>query len=572
MKITRAFLAAGVLVACVCAPALANTVADEGQPQGWGFLYAQCWQEQVAEPHHICEVGLDEEPSLAIIVSSIVLFFDDAPDPGAIFASELKRLHGLEMEGREVMPFATWQEARKSLDETLRHHRRIEDGKVAFLAVSLEPQRLTEEPNAEEIDQSPPPIPDLTLAWQDETSTLWRTDDACGLRSSGGREIHPELIPTPFGEAGEGCPFQVAEGYGIYAFHVPRNGVVCGETGVCTEFYDPDGNLMLVADYSPRPLPVHRDLHGIGLIVTGDRIQRLWSFTERRYLTEELPFRDIGPDDRVSVPGGSIRHNRLAVIFEHHHAAKEEPDYATFFLDTRRFEEVALQNPPSLALEAAPPPFVAFETEKIDACADGSSWLLDGDRRAENYLRQSYFDFDKHFRSLSGSFMRDLETAPNSPAQAAILGRRLDALMPRLGRLLNGASVPADSLQVARLAGSFELQSPDLPDPDDGHTVWLRAALAQEMVVGRDAAADEAGDRIDAFLTSLGRVRYRLRRIENRPLTVHARTLREEVQELERNWRDGLNPVINRAIFGGPQGLGERLHPYIREMCGEGSA
>jgi hypothetical protein len=248
MKIVPAFLAAGVLAACLCMPALAETVADRSQAQSWGFLYAQCWQEQVAEPRHICEVGLDEEPSLAIIVSSIVPFFDDALDPGAIFASELRRLHGLEMEGREIIPFATWQEARNSLDDTLRHHRRIEGGKVAFLAVSLEPERLVEEPNAEEIDQLPPPIPDLTVAWQDEALTLWRTDNACGLRSADGEEIRPELIPDPFGEAGEGCPFQVAQGYGIYAFHVPRNGAVCGEAGICTEFYDPDGNLMLVAD------------------------------------------------------------------------------------------------------------------------------------------------------------------------------------------------------------------------------------------------------------------------------------------------------------------------------------
>ena len=38
---------------------------------------------QVAEPRHICEVGLDEDPALAVIVSSIVPFFDDTLDPGA---------------------------------------------------------------------------------------------------------------------------------------------------------------------------------------------------------------------------------------------------------------------------------------------------------------------------------------------------------------------------------------------------------------------------------------------------------------------------------------------------------
>jgi hypothetical protein len=28
--------------------------------------------------------------------------------------------------------------------------------------------------------------------------------------------------------------------------------------------------------------------------------------------------------------------------------------------------------------------------------------------------------------------------------------------------------------------------------------------------------------------------------------------------------------VINRAIFGGPPRLGERLHAHVRAMCGEG--
>jgi hypothetical protein len=569
----RVFLVTGIFAACLCTPALAETDADKALEQSWGFVSAQCWQEQVAEPRHICQVGLDDEPSLAIITSSIAPFFDDALDLSAIFSSELKRLHGLEIEGREIGPFATWQEAEKFIDDGLPSIRRIEGGKLAFLAVSLEPERLTEEPNAEEIDQLPPPIPDLTAAWHDETATLWRTDNACGLRSADGREIRPELVTNPFGEAGEGCPFQVAEGYGIYAFHVARGGALCGEAGICTEFYDPDGNLMLAADYSPNPLPVHRDLHGIGLIMTGERIQRLWSFTERRYLTEELPFLNVGSDDRVTVSGGYIRHNRLAVIFEHHRAGNEEPDYATFFLDTRRFEEIALRNPPSLAPETAPPRFAAFETESIDACADGSSWLLDRDQRAESYLRQSYFDFDKHFRAFTGTLWRDIDAAAKDPAQFARIAARLDALMPRLGRLLNYASAPADSLQVARIAGSFDFQSPDLPDPDDGHTFWLRAALAQEMVGGFDVAADEAGERIDAFLTSLGRVRYRLRMLEaastGDDVERDTASLRE-VQALVRDWRDGLNPVINQAIFGGPPRLGERLHPHMRAMCGEG--
>ena len=93
-----------------------------------------------------------------------------------------------------------------------------------------------------------------------------------------------------------------------------------------------------MADYSPRPVPVHRDLHGLGLIVTGDRIQRLWSFTERRYLTDPMPLR-LGPDDRFTVRARSVQQNRLAVVFEVERAGRDQADYATFFLDARRFEE-----------------------------------------------------------------------------------------------------------------------------------------------------------------------------------------------------------------------------------------
>ena len=335
---TRHLFLAFAIASGFGAPALAQGAAEP--VQAWGFVRGQCWQEPVPAPRHICEVGLDDEPSLAVVVSSIVPMFDDGLDSGATFTAELRRWHGLEMTGREIGPFATWQAAQRSLDASLIHHRRTEYGKVAFLAVSLEPDRLEQESGPGEAGLLPPPIPDLTVAWRAEPLTVWRTDRSCGLRSREGREIRPELVNNPFGEAGEGCPFQIAPGYGLYAFHVGRSGMICGEDGVCTEFYGPDGNLLLVADYSPRPVPVHRDLHGMGLIVTGDRIQRLWSFTERRYLTEPMPL-GIGPDDRFTVLAHSVQDNRLAVEFEVERAGRAEVGYATFFLDTRRFEERA---------------------------------------------------------------------------------------------------------------------------------------------------------------------------------------------------------------------------------------
>ncbi|GEM_PF-1111673 len=333
---TKTLILALALAAGLATPTLAQ---DPSEPvPGWGFVHGQCWQEPVAAPRHVCEVGLDDEPSLAVVVSSIVPLFDDALDPDAIFTAELKLRHGLKMTGHEIGPFATWQAAQRSLDASLIHHRRTEYAKVAFLAVSLEPDRLEQESDPGEAGLLPPPIPDLTVAWRSEPMTVWRTDRSCGLRSREGREIRPELVNNPFGEAGEGCPFQLAPGYGLYAFHVGRSGMICGEDGVCTEFYGPDGNLLLVADYSPRPVPVHRDLHGLGLIVTGDRIQRLWSFTERRYLTDPMPLR-LGPDDRFTVRARSVQQNRLAVVFEVERAGRDQADYATFFLDTRRFEE-----------------------------------------------------------------------------------------------------------------------------------------------------------------------------------------------------------------------------------------
>lgn len=568
--------AAIVSVSLLAAPTLAKP-ADE--PESWGYLHAQCWQEQVAQPRNICEVGPDEEPGLAIIVSNIVRLDGKAFDPHARFTAELKRLHGLDMEPREAGPMASWQLAEAAQVEAMRITRRVERGKVAVLALSLEPERLADEPNAEEIDRIPPPLPDVTAAWQDEALTVWRADTTCGLRDANGGNVLPPLVVDPFGEAGEGCPFQVAQGYGLYAFHVARNGAICGEDGVCTEIYGPDGNQLLVADYSPNLLPAHRSLHSLGLLVIGDRIQRLWSFPERRYISGALPFFDLGPGERVLIGDTTIRHNRVAVTFERYRSPAAEAfsdtadEYALFFLDTRRFEDVVLADAPSAAQPEEPPTFAGYESETIDACADDSAWLLSEDRRAGQYLENSYYEFDKRFRAVTATLVRDIAEAGTDPARLSTLEASLDALMPHLARLLTGVAAPADSLSVALVAGAFEFQSPTLPAPGEPHAAWLRAALAQEMVLGEDhVAADLAGENVDAFLTSLGKVRYGLRRlartdVEDREAEISA--LQGEARALEDIWRKDFQPVLKSTIFAEAPPLAQRLHRRLRDMCSE---
>ncbi len=556
------------------------SVQAVGEPERWGYLYAQCMQEPVKEPRSICETAADEEPRLAVIVSNMVRFDSKSFDPYARFTSELKRLHGLDREPRDVMPFSTWQEAEAALEENLRLNRRVEKGNIALLALSTEPDRQADETNAEEIERMPPPLPDVTAAYRDEALTIWHTGAACGLRDKDAGNILPALVADPFGEAGEGCPFQVAPGYGLYAFHVERNGAVCGAKGVCTEIYGPDGRRMLVADYSPNLLTAHRSLHPLGLLVTGERVQRLWSFPEQRYVSPALPFVGLGPDERVLVGEATIRHNRVAVIFERHRSPATQAfsdtadEYALFFLDTRRFEDVVVADPPALAAPENFPAFARYEAEAIEPCADDSAWLLGDDPRAEHYLKNSYYEFDKHFRAFAGRLARDLGAAKADRAAAAQLAARLDAQMPRLARLLTGVGAPADSLAVARVAGSFEFQNPAQVRPDDGHVAWLRAALARDMVLGGNyAAADLAGERIDAFLTALGKVRYGLRGLAAPSATgrggAEAAALDTDVQALVRDWRDGLRPVFERAILDGSPRLAERLHRQVRALCSE---
>lgn len=157
-------LAQAALAALLALPGLAAPAQAAGDPESWGYLHAQCWQEQVAEPRNICEVGLDDEPVLAIIVSNIVRLDDKSFDPYVRFTAELKRLHGLDMAPREAGPIASWEYAEAAQVEAMRITRRVEKGKVAFLALSLEPERLAEEPNAEEVEQMPPPLPGVTAA------------------------------------------------------------------------------------------------------------------------------------------------------------------------------------------------------------------------------------------------------------------------------------------------------------------------------------------------------------------------------------------------------------------------
>src|SRR5690606_3231803 len=65
-------LAQATLAALLASAGLTGPAQATGDRESWGYLHAQCWQEQVVEPRNICEVGLNDEPVLAIIVSNIV--------------------------------------------------------------------------------------------------------------------------------------------------------------------------------------------------------------------------------------------------------------------------------------------------------------------------------------------------------------------------------------------------------------------------------------------------------------------------------------------------------------------
>lgn len=137
-EMTRGYIGSVKLLVATMAAMLTCTSAPAGAQDGperdassdwWGYLHAQCWQEPVTwELRNICETDAGEEPGLAVIVSSIVRFDSKSFDPHGAFTEEVKRLHGLDMEGRAVMPFATWQEAEKAQYDSLRAARRLEGG------------------------------------------------------------------------------------------------------------------------------------------------------------------------------------------------------------------------------------------------------------------------------------------------------------------------------------------------------------------------------------------------------------------------------------------------------------
>ena len=85
------------------------------------------------------------------------------------------------------------------------------------------------------------------------------------------------------------------------------------------------------------------------------------------------------------------------------------------------------------------------------------------------------------------------------------------------------------------------------------------------------AAADLAGERIDAFLTLLGKLRYGLRRIEARTDPADREdemgALRRDAQALVRDWRDGFDPVLKTTIFDRTPRLAERPHRRINATC-----
>lgn len=578
-RIRRHFrYAAGFAAAAVAAPgasAQSNPLGDD-PAEGWGYLHAQCMQEERAEPSNICEVGPGEEPGLAIIVSSVARFGSKSFDPYSAFERQLQRLHGLEMEPREVMPFASWQEAEASLVEMVRQNREVEDGKVAFLGLSLEPARLTEEPDEEEARAMPPPMPALMAGFAGPRLEFHQTDSSCGLRFPDGEELLPDLVTDPFGEAGEGCPWGLGESHGLYAFHVPRSGAICGEIyGTCTEFFDGFGNQLLVAEFSPEPVAKTPALFEQGLIVTGTARQRIWSIPERRYLFEETPFLDLGEEDRVFVTDLIFRRARPAAVVEAWRGAEEEPDIALFFLDTRKFETVATR-PRKMVKQNTPPlPFRAYERADIAPCENNSEWVRSAATR--EYLRQAFYEFDKHFRAVAGMVPPHIAATLEAPDEErghrfSRIGLQLDAIADRLTRLLPSVRGPADSTQIAQLTSDLEFGIIREPDRDAHRVEYLLTALLTEMVEGEQREPG-ASEKIDAFLSSFGNLRYAVRQAEaaiphGETRAAEAMLLREEASALVQNWRDGFGPMVEKAIFvETPAPLGDRLLRHFPAMC-----
>lgn len=329
-----------VLALIIGSPLAAADGDDEGLAPGWYYLWAQCVQEPSTwDDPALCSMGVEGEWYQALAISSVFNQQGDDRQASETFEAEASRRFGFEVQATEVGPFASFAEAEQAIVEALRFGRMLQKGKLAVTAIALDPERLDDEPNDEERLAEPGPLPPVMESFKGGSATVWRDEAAktCGLRLGDGREIAPELVTDLWGEQGEGCPRELAPQSGIFRFDVPRSGMVCGETGVCTELFDSAGHWIGVIEQTPEPVFLIDFFTDWGIIAAGTSSQRLYSIPERRFLFERWPGTRVGEEGRIIITGGAIIDDRLAILIEHEDDLSE-PQTGRFWLDTMTFD------------------------------------------------------------------------------------------------------------------------------------------------------------------------------------------------------------------------------------------
>ncbi|MDC8755184.1 hypothetical protein OIK40_11095 [Erythrobacter sp. sf7] len=319
--------------------AAAQSRDDERTP-GWYYLWAQCPQEpSTSEERFLCDEGFEGEQAQALAISNAFEVDGNGMAERELFAVEVARRFGFEAEVREVGPFPGFRAVDAEIVRTLKASRRIHKGLLAVTPVTLEPERLADEPNDEERRTQPAPLPPVMESFKDGNATLWRDDASrtCGLRLPDGTEVTPAYVTDLWGENGEGCPARLVEGWDIFRFDVPRSGMICGDTGVCTELYDGEGHWTGVVEETPHPLFSIDLFQDWGIIATGMRNHRLYSIPERRFLFEGWPGPAPEEESRVIITGSAIIEDRLAVTIDREYR-DAKPDMGVFWLDTMTFE------------------------------------------------------------------------------------------------------------------------------------------------------------------------------------------------------------------------------------------
>lgn len=317
----------------------AQSRANEQAP-GWYYLWAQCPQEpSTSEERSLCDEGIEGEQAQALAISNAFEVDGNDTAERELFAAEVARRFGFDAEVREAGPFPGFRAVDADIVRKLKASRRIHKGLLAVTPVALQPERLDDQPNDEERRTEPAPLPPIMKSFKGGNATLWRDDASrtCGLRLPDGTEVTPDYVTDLWGESGEGCPARLVEGWDIFRFDVPRSGMICGDTGVCTELYDGEGHWIGVIEETPYPvfsIDLFRDW---GIIQTGQWDARLYSIPERRFLFEHWPGPEPDEVSRVIITGAAIIEDRLAVTIDREYR-DAKPDMGVFWLDTMTFE------------------------------------------------------------------------------------------------------------------------------------------------------------------------------------------------------------------------------------------